>query len=412
MLIVLLPDDLQDDSLETASLHWWRLERDGSPPEHGQDNLQALKLRFAGQRLRALAPATAVSLYRLTMPMRGSASIRAALPFALEDQLSQDLELLHCVPGPRRSDGRLAAAVVETASMERWQALFARCQWRLEALIPLPALHAGETPDQGLMIRRSPWPCDIPQALVTARDEEPVLIETGMLGLWLKRRLGTLPEDDRIIQASGFSRDELGLEADSAVDFTQVPTTVDLQGALGYCLQPSPPLNLLAGVFATSLAAPPWRKMRPPLIAAGVLVAVLLAQFSFEWLILARERDQLVASIETTFNNSLPNSRMVQPVTQFRQVLEGSAPGSSGQGGGALLYEALGVIAQTDSASIKQFRSTPAEVEIELQLASFAELETLRAGLAAKPQLQEILQGADSGTDGVTARLKISRRGS
>jgi general secretion pathway protein L len=410
MLIVLLPDDFQDDSLVTTSLHWWRLERDGSPLEHGQDNLQTLKHRFAGQRLRALAPATSVSLYRLSMPVRGAASVRAALPFALEEQLSQDLELLHCVPGPRRSDGRLAAAVVEMTSMERWLALFAACQWRLEALIPLPALHAGETPDQGILIRHSPWSSKISQALVTARDEEPVLIETGMLGLWLRRRLGTLPEDDRIIQASGFTRDELGLEADSAVDFTQVPSTVDLRGALSYCLQPNPPLNLLAGVFATSIAAPPWRKMRPPLIASGVLVAVLLAQFSLEWLVLARERDRLVANIETIFNNSLPNSRMVQPVTQFRQVLEGSAAGSVSQSGGALLYEALGVIAQTDSASIKQFRATPTEMEIELQLASFAELEILRAGLADKPQLQETLQGADSGTDGVTARLKISRR--
>jgi general secretion pathway protein L len=149
--------------------------------------------------------------------------------------------------------------------------------------------------------------------------------------------------------------------------------------------------------------------MRPAIVAAGVLLAVFAAQFSLEWLTLARERDRLLVGIESVFQSSLPNSRMVQPVTQFRQVLEGNAPGSA-EGGGALLHEALAVVAQNGKANIKQFRATPAELEIELQLASFAELEALRAGLAAKPGLQETLQGADSGSEGVTARLKVSRR--
>lgn len=409
MLIVLLPEDLQD-AQDAVLLHWWRLERDGGVQESGLDTLQALKSRFAGQRLRALAPATAVSLYRLDMPVRRAASVRAALPYALEDQVSQDLELLHCVPGPRRQDGRLAAAVVETEKMEDWQALFAAHQWRLEALVPLPALHADEAPERGLLVRPSPWPCTEPQALVVSSDEEPVLIETGLLALWLQRRLSELPEAERSVQADGFSPQELGLGPDQDGLYTSVSARVSTDRALGYCLQPNPPLNLLTGPFAASMAAPPWRKMRPVLVAAGVLLAVLVAQFSLEWLMLARERDRLVAGIEDIFQSSLPNSRMVQPVTQFRQVLEGSAAGSSGQSGGELLQEALAVVAQVDNASIRQFRATPGELEMELQLASFAELETLRADLAARPKLQETLQGADSGSDGVTARLKVSRR--
>lgn len=409
MLIVLLPEDLQDDDQMAPALHWWRLERDGSIQEAGCDTLALLRSRFAGQRLRALAPGTAVSLYRLEMPVRRAAAVRAALPFALEDQVSQDLELLHCVPGPRRGDGRLAAAVVETDRMERWQTLFAAQQWRLEALLPLPVLHADEAPQQGLLVRPSPWPCLAPQVLITSATEEPVLVEAGLLKLWLQRRLSVLPEADRVVQAHGFSREDLGLQHDGTVDFSETPQAVDMPGALGYCLQPNPPLNLLTGPFAASMAAPPWRKLRPVMIAAGVLLAVAVAQFSLEWMTLVRERDRLLVGIESVFQSSLPNSRMVQPVTQFRQVLEGNAAGSA-EGGGALLHEALAVVAASGNASIRQFRATPAELEIELQLASFAELEALRAGLAASPRLQETLQGADSGSEGVTARLKVSRR--
>lgn len=409
MLIVLLPEDHQDDGQAAPPLHWWRLERDGSVQEAGCDSLTLLKSRFAGQRLRALAPGTAVSLYRLDMPVRRAAAVRAALPYALEDHLSQDLDLLHCVPGPRRADGRLAAAVVETERMERWQALFAAEQWRLEALLPLPELHAAQAPERGLLIRPSPWPCVTPQVLITSATEEPVLIEAGLLTLWLKRQLGVLPESERFVQAHGLTRADLGLAHDETIDVSEGPAEMDIASALGYCLQPNPPLNLLAGPFAASMAAPPWRKMRAVMIAAGVLLAVLLAQFSLEWLTLARERDRLLVGIESVFQSSLPNSRMVQPVTQFRQVLEGNAPGTAA-GGGALLHEALAVVSQAGTAEIRQFRATPAELEIELQLPSFAELEALRAGLAAKPRLQEALQGADSGSEGVTARLKVTRR--
>lgn len=409
MLIVLLPEELQDDVEAAPEVYWWRLERDGSVQESGCDSLAQLRSRFAGQRLRALAPGTAVSLYRLDMPVRRTAAVRAALPFALEDQLSQDLELLHCVPGPRRSDGRLAAAVVETERMESWQALFEAQQWRLEALLPLPVLHAAEAPEQGLLVRPSPWPGLAPQVLITSATEEPVLIEAGLLKLWLQRRLSALPEADRVVQAQDLGREDLGLQDDETVDFSEIPGTVNIASALRCCSQPNPPLNLLTGPFAASMAAPPWRKMRPAMVAAGVLLAVFAAQFSLEWLTLARERDRLLVGIESVFQSSLPSSRMVQPVTQFRQVLEGNAPGSA-EGGGALLHEALAVVAQNGKANIKQFRATPAELEIELQLASFAELEALRAGLAAKPGLQETLQGADSGSEGVTARLKVSRR--
>jgi len=225
----------------------------------------------------------------------------------------------------------------------------------------------------------------------------------------LKRQLGVLPESERFVQAHGLTRADLGLEHDETIDVSEGPAETDIASALGYCLQPNPPLNLLTGPFAASMAAPPWRKMRSVMIAAGVLLAVLLAQFSLEWLTLARERDRLLVGIESVFQSSLPNSRMVQPVTQFRQVLEGNAPGTAA-GGGALLHEALAVVSQAGTAEIRQFRATPAELEIELQLPSFAELEALRAGLAAKPRLQEALQGADSGSEGVTARLKVTRR--
>ncbi|PKM30166.1 MAG: hypothetical protein CVV07_07005 [Gammaproteobacteria bacterium HGW-Gammaproteobacteria-11] len=414
MLIVLLPECRQEEDLAQLPLYWWQLERDGQIVSQGQDALSTLKARFPTERLRALAPPMAVSLYRLVMPVRRAAAIRAALPFALEDQLSQDLEMLHCVAGPRRDDGLIAAAVIDDSRMQQWQAWIADSGWRLEALLPLPALHAEQPPASGLRVVPSPWPSAVPLALVTAQDQEPVLIESGLLGLWLKRRLADLPEAQKRVELRGYSAESLGLGSEIEVlDFSGDDAAAGgnavLQAGLTASLAASPALNLLSGPYAASMAAPPWRKLRPLMVAAGVVLAIVLAQVMVEWLTLSRERDRLVAGIESVFNSSLPNSRMTPfPAEQFRQVLSG-ATGTTQESGGGFLYEVLSAVKASAGAKVVQFRASPTELDIELQLSSFAELETLRANLAGNSGLSESLQGADSTPEGVTARLKISR---
>ena len=418
MLIVLLPDlpgatasgvDTSGAAaLAPVALHWWRTARDGRLQESGQDSLAELRSRFPAERLRALAPATAVNLYRVAIPVRRATAARAALPFALEDQLGQELEELHLVAGPRRAGGRFAAAVTEQRHMTAW---IEHCQdagWRLEALLPQASLHDDLLPEAGLSVQPSPWPDAGDQALITSVDQEPVLVETGMLGFWLKQRLAQLDEAQRVLELSGYPLAELGLtEADCQV--RPVARAATLEAALERCQQPARALNLLVGPYANGMVTPPWRKLRPVMIAAGVLLAVLVGQLALEGAVLSGERERLLTEIDQLFDRTLPNSRRVDPVTQFQQALAGEAGASSLNGTGSLLYDVLAVVGEGETGRIRQFRATPTEVELELQLPSFAELEGIRSKLAAGAGLSETLQGADSGADGVTARLRVQR---
>ncbi|MEH6386440.1 MAG: type II secretion system protein GspL [Pseudomonas profundi] len=408
MLIVLLPEHLQPDSPGPVRIHWWHTDRDGSLVDAGHDTLEALHDQYPTERMRALVPPSAVTLYRVRIPVRKASAVRAALPFALEDFLSQELDELHFAAGPRRPDDRVAAAVVEHSNMVFWQELFEQAGWRLEALMPLSELHAELPPAGVLRVQHSPWPTDMPLVIVTAADQEPVMMEESLLGFWLQRRLADRDPEDRILELYGVGAGALNPGGD-----TQVITGPDLrpellEPALRRATDTRPVFNLLTGPYASSMAAPPWRKMRTTMIAAGVLLAVLATQFGLETWTLARERDRLQAEINSLFDTTLPTSRRVDPVTQFREALEGG--GSSGNGGmGGLLYEVLAASSKDGKAEIREFRATPVDMEIELHVASFAELETIRANLAAKPALRETLQGADSGTEGVTARLKVER---
>jgi len=406
MLIVLLPEPLLAAGLESPPLYWWRLGREGGLLESGQDDLPALRRRYPAERLRLLAPATATNLYRVSIPVRRASAARAALPFALEDQLGQELEELHLVAGPRRADGRYVAAVTEHRCMQEWMQLVEAAGWRADAMLPQGSLHQDQTPERGLRIQPSPWPNGPSTVLVTSVDQEPVLIEQELLGFWLKQRLGQLDEDQRRVQLIGLTPEQLGIDADCEVD-TAVPAS--LEAALLASLQPARSLNLLTGGYSSGMAAPPWRKLRPALVAAGVLLAVLIAQQGIQTVTLNKERDRLQAQIDQLFDETLPRSRRVDPVTQFRQVLEGASGQAAADGMGVLLHDALAAVAAEGSAKILQFRATPAELELELSLPSFAELEKLRSQLAASAGLSESLQGADSDGEGVTARLRIQR---
>ncbi len=408
MLIVLLPEMPAVEGLEAAQLHWWRTSREGALLEAGQDELAPLRARFPAERLRLLAPANATNLYRVAIPVRRASAVNAALPFALEDHLGQELEELHLVAGPRRNDGRFVAAVTEHRWMEEWVQLCQDAGWRADALIPLASLHHDQTPEQGLRIQPSPWPGQSDRVLVTSVDQEPVLIEQGMFGFWLKQRLGQLDEEQRVVELLGYLAADLGLN-DTSCRIEQVTDNATLEAALKNCQQPGRTLNLLTGPYTSGMATPPWRKLRPVLVAAGVLLALLITQQVLQGLALGNERNRLNAEIDQLFDATLPKSRRVEPVTQFRQILQGSGSQAGQSGMGSLLYDVLATVGTEDQARIHQFRATPGEVELELKLPSFAELEKLRSKLAADAALNETLQGADSDSDGVTARLRIQR---
>ncbi len=413
MLIVLLPDNLQPDQPDPAVMTWWRLDRDNRPVEQGENSLDELKSRFSGEKMRALVPAAAVTLYRVSIPVRRAAAVRAALPFALEDKMSQELEELHFVPGPRRPDDTFAAAVVEQESMQLWQTLFLEAGWRLEALIPLASLHVEDVPADTMRIYPSPWPGASPLVVVASADQEPAMVESGLLSFWLGRRLAERKTEQQQVQLIGLDPARLGIDQSLSVETLEGESDRGLGALLTRAATLRPQMNLLSGPYSNGMATPPWRRMRPALIAAGVLLAVLAAQFAAEHIILSNERDRLYAEIDRVFDTSMPNARRVDPVAQFRQALEGSGNTANGQQGmGPLLHDVLAITRQGENNRIRQFRASPVEMEIEMQLQSFADLEAIRARLVEKEGLRETLQGADSGTEGVTARLKVERGGS
>lgn len=114
-ILVLRLDPGHDDSAS-----WIALDTGGSRRGNPGSGTLAEAAAEAGERpVVALVPGIDVLTTVVDIPARG-ARLAAALPFALEDQLADDVDKLHFAVGKRREDGRLPVAVVARDRLDAW----------------------------------------------------------------------------------------------------------------------------------------------------------------------------------------------------------------------------------------------------------------------------------------------------
>jgi general secretion pathway protein L len=104
-----------------AAAHWIAVDGNGtrtSPPVTGP---LAEAVKDIGDRdVIVLVPAATVLTTNVDIPVRGASRLRAALPFALEEHLADDIDELHFAAGMRRDSGLVPVAVVSHQHMLEW----------------------------------------------------------------------------------------------------------------------------------------------------------------------------------------------------------------------------------------------------------------------------------------------------
>lgn len=75
-----------------------------------------------GKRVALLVPGAEVSQFLVALPAGNEAKLLQLAPFALEDQVSQDVEQLHFAVGVRDAAGQVPVAVADSTQMQEWLA--------------------------------------------------------------------------------------------------------------------------------------------------------------------------------------------------------------------------------------------------------------------------------------------------
>lgn len=414
LLAIYLPDPRQ--ITPDTSLPWLRLRAGVAEPEQGQSRLSDVALLVRPrERVVGIVPGERVTLHRVRIPARSRAAQLQALPFALEEHLSEDLEAVHIAPGSRLAGGEWLAAVVSHRDMQAWQAALDLpwMAWIPETLLvpPNPTGDAIRVQIQGHRV------------LLQVPDSEAVVLPLDGLGWWLERLAGKPPPGDIVpaaLESTAEPRPVLHWQGPAEL----IPPAVAARWAVSVddasprgleALAPAllrpPPLNLLTGPYSQAGFEPElWRRWRWPAALAAGVAGVWLVALALEVAQLQTEVRRVDVSIEQIFTQALPDEPLIDPVRQFQQRLQ-AAGGQGGQAG--LVAQRLGQavpVLQRTRGEVQQLRVEEGRLEIEIELPDIATLDRLRQDLTGT-QAQVRILSAESGESGVRARLLLEGRG-
>ncbi|MDX1404040.1 MAG: type II secretion system protein GspL [Woeseiaceae bacterium] len=114
-LVIRLGDDRND------AAEWIVADSSGTRlGDPAQGPLADARVAMADREVIALVPSAEVLTTTVDIPVRSSAKLQAALPFALEEYLADDIDNLHFAAGSKRESGKIPVSVVAHRQLQEW----------------------------------------------------------------------------------------------------------------------------------------------------------------------------------------------------------------------------------------------------------------------------------------------------
>lgn len=363
----------------------------------------------SGAQVVVLVPSARLLFTHAKVPTQNRQKILKALPYALEDQLAEDVDNLHFALGNRGPDGDLSIVVVAREQMLAWQ----------EQLRVVGLNSDYWVPDILALPRQ-------PQAWSVFLESNIGLVRTG-------DAQGFASEIENLHAFLGFAVTEAGEAVPTAIDIWDSGATGDIPALTHVIpnaevrLQDGPiellalvargfdartVFNLLQGDYSRKEQwGKRWRPWRLAASLAAVLVGLQLAMTVSENIALGRQNDELRAQINQTYKEAFPDAKnVVNPKVQMqRKLAELRGGGQNSVGAGFLVLVATtgSALKSTPGLNLRNVRYKNGELDVEVEVPSLQTLDQVKQLLSSQRGLSVELQSAASKDSKVEGRLHI-----
>lgn len=368
----------------------------------------------AGRRVILLVPGGDVLVTEADVPVKSGAKLHQVVPFALEEQLAEDIEALHFAIGKRsESSGRVAVAVVSRVLLEGW----------LEALRSV-----GLTPE-AVYAESELVPSNPGQVVVLLEDGEAVIrapdaAPVSMPADGLSETLALAPAEGAAPASSAglivYAAPSVWQRRAPAIEplrqrFEAIKVQLLSAGPLTLFAQSLPaasPINLLQGSFApVSSFAEGWRAWRVAAILAAALLGLHILGKTLELGSLKRVERSLDQSIEETFRTAMPGE---QNTVDAKRRMQQRLASTRGDGGSAGLLPALGALAQARTTvpgtAVQTMSYRDGALDLRMSAPDAESLDRLTQVLRADGWQADLTSGNATGS-GYEGRLQLRARG-
>jgi general secretion pathway protein L len=405
------------------SVDWIAVDNNGtrrSPPVTGA--LVDAAREMGERSVIVLVPATTVLTTTVYVPVKGGSRLRAALPFALEENLADDVETLHFAAGSRRDSGRLPVSVVARTQMTEW----------LDLLDSAGIAAAKMVPENHGLAR-------IPGTLSLLVAEDQVMFNDGAESEFIMQ--GVKPSD--VLAVAGVLDDSSDDESDdsqppghllvycepgdesrfehdwnalrhemASVDINLLPDGV--LPRLAVTVAAGHGVNLLQGLFGTKVEYAtvfrPWRH------AAALLLALVLVGFgskAVDYYRLAQEQTALKDQFTQEYRQIRPDDtrEIVDPVSIVNSIRRSLGTPSSSDSFLPSLHQLSLALQQNSSAELEAISYRAGVIDVRLTAPDVATLDSIQKIVSNSGRFNASIQSTDQVGDKVSSRIQIREAG-
>lgn len=386
--------------------------RIGAP---GAGPIDATEPVAAGRRVVVLVPAVDVLLTSVALPVRGASKVLRALPFALEEQIAEDIEALHFAAGRMAADGMVTAAAVDREQLEAWLASLAEAGLEVQVI-------CSEAEGCPAAPNHLNWVLDADRCLARSGDGLPVLLEIESVAEALRFGPGFPGEsgDARhlsvYVTPEGRMRHGEALEAMrgelASLEMRILPDGVLPHLAAGVVSRE--PINLLQGRYAPRTQLDRlWKPWRAAAALLAVLAVVMVGQQALRLVQLKQEEARLDAAIAEAFQQALPGARMEDPRFQVERRLAAlRGTGSDSNESFLTALEAVGgALGETPGITLQSVSYRAGVLDLRLQAPSVDSLERIRQSVGRDGRFTATIQQATQRPEGVEGRIQLTGGG-
>lgn len=352
-----------------------------------------------GRRVCVFVPAADVRLSTVQVPAKQPAKVLQAVPYALEDQVAEDIDLLHFAIGPRLADGQFPVAIVSRACMQRWTGALSAQGLRPEALVPESL--ALDVDDSGVQ-----WHALVEGAQVIVRQN--AWSGFTCLAEDLASYLGLVNPD----HSQGL---QLHLAGDQHTDWSRLAWPLNLLphanalSVLSAQYRADRSINLLQGSYAQSRDV--QRLWKPWQLAAALLLAWLVvggSAYTLDTLRLSAELERQDQANLARFQQLFPDqTRVVDLQAQLDQQLRQLGGGAVG-GPFPLLESLAQALAASPGLKLGGMQYRENALFLSLTANDLQALEALRNWFASHAGTRLEVQSANAESGAVQIRAKLT----
>ena len=408
-LLLRLPPSGQDET------EWLILDEAGVPtPSRQRGTLSLAAAVWRSGRVVVLAPAAQILLAEPELPPGGGAKLAKAVPFALEEQLTEDVDLLSFAIGQRRASGGTPVAVVSRSVLQGWIADLSAAGFDPSAIYPDISLmpeNPGQTvlwlENDRLAVRR---PGAMPFAVELAPVKE-ALVVAGVIGDPLLREEPT-PKESAILYVTreDWARVQGDFE-DLLEDFGSLKVQLLGDGPLPWLargINTADAVNLLQGEFSrTPDYGERWHRWRLAAALAAALLVVHVAAQALQIRQAKHESAALDSQITQVFSSAMPGNASADARRQMQSRLERIRKSGAGPQYFLRTLQTLsGALAATPKTTISALSYRENALDMTVNAPSLDALSQLTQSVGKEGLAAEI-QSSNPVATGVEAHLHI-----